>query len=522
MGAREFERRANPMTAWTSLFWSPAKHRWIVRIGCEGRAQRQATVPAEVAPGPRSEKAAKQWALERFGKAEQLPAAQPRTLAELAPRVLSLWSSDERLAPKTRADRESMLRLHILPAFGELTVDEIDAPKVRTWVRASRRRMDSPSAIRNRLSTLATLLSDLHAEGYAADNRVATSKAVRDELPTATKQAPTGLTLDVFELLLNSTDTPQWFVLLSALAGLAGLEAGAALGLEIRDVHFVDGEPVALTVRQSVAVKGEGGHASIGKTKNAHRGSNERPRIVPVHPALAALLEAWLGEGRERWTCSKARPHDLLVPNAGGKPWRPKVANMLRRELERLGVEVPEGVVFHSLRGCFATWLAAAGVPKDQRQRLMGHAGDVEGEHYEITGQLFETDREVIARIAVEVRPLATVGAVPFAVPFAVPVPVASAQQLLEKPFNQGAPGKNRTCDQRFRNSQTLCLAEPLRATTCVERGTKTHIGNGTAAGNGSEIVGAVPFAVPWDAELRAMALPFEAAEAMLFAVEAS
>jgi hypothetical protein len=31
-----------------------------------------------------------------------------------------------------------------------------------------------------------------------------------------------------------------------------------------------------------------------------------------------------------------------------------------------------------------------------------------------------------------------------------------------------------------------------------------------------------VPFAVPWDAELRAMALPFEAAEAMLFAVEAS
>ncbi len=77
---------------------------------------------------------------------------------------------------------------------------------------------------------------------------------------------------------------------------------------------------------------------------------------------------------------------------------------MLRVELAQIGVEVPAGLVFHRLRGCFATWMAATGVPKDQRQRLMGHAGDVEGEHYEVAEPLCESDREAIARIAVEAR----------------------------------------------------------------------------------------------------------------------
>lgn len=389
--------------AWHSVFWSPSKHRWLVRIGAEGRAQRQITVPQDVASGPRAKKAAEEWA-EKTINAAPVEDAAPKMLSELAPIAIKLWQDDDRIAPKTRADRISFVRNHILPEFGALPIESIDVPKVRGWIRNMRMRGDARPSIGNRLSALSTLLSDLHAEGHGPDNRSATAKAVRDELPTLKKRAPVSLDAESFETLLNAESVPFWFRLLSALAGLAGLEAGAAFGLEVRDVHSVEDVPIALHVRQSVAILGANGHASIAPTKNAHRGTNEKPRVIPIHPALAALITKWINIEREKWCCAKASKFDLLIPSAAGKPWRPKVADRLRWELRGLGVAVPEGLVFHRLRGCFATWLAAAGVPKDQRQRLMGHAGDVEAEHYEVAGELFETDFEAVTRIAVEVR----------------------------------------------------------------------------------------------------------------------
>src|SRR6185295_16196 len=42
-----------------------------------------------------------------------------------------------------------------------------------------------------------------------------------------------------------------------------------------------------------------------------------------------------------------------------------------------------EPLVFHHLRHSFSTWLAGAGVPKETRNRLMGHSrGDVGETHY--------------------------------------------------------------------------------------------------------------------------------------------
>jgi integrase len=576
------------MTTWHSVFWSPSKHRWLVRIGAEGRSQRQITVPVEVASSPRSRKAAEEWAREQLEEKREDVAAALKALAELAPIAIELWRADNRIAPKTRFDRISFVQNHILPTFGELPIEQIDVPKVRAWVRAMRFRGDARPSIGNRLSALSSLLSDLHAEGHGPDNRVATAKAVRNELPAMKKRAPVALGTDSFSTLISAEGVPFWFRLLCALAGLAGLEAGAALGLEIRDVVFHEGRPVALRVRQAVAMLGAEGHASIGPTKNEHRGSEERPRIVPIHPALAALLMQWFEVERERWCCRKAKPNDLLVSSSSGKPWRPKVADRLRREIEGLGLEVLPGLVFHRLRGCFLTWLAAAGVPKDQRQRLAGHAGDVEAEHYEVSGQLFEADQEAVSRIKVEVRdgrskaqksktgrvvweadhtrtsrlqttnargsagvettdcrvalpqgmerlcPRDSDGRQPAphatptpplvaAVPFAVPCDESAAQQEHEIPTNEGAPGRNRTCDQRFRNSRALCIDALSYADSAAEASLNRPNGNGATIGNGLGFEAAVPDAVREARDgLRWMLFSFDAAEATLVGLEAS
>lgn len=565
--------------SWHSVFWSPTKHRWLVRVGAAGRAQRQLTVPADVAPGPRSRKQAEQWAAEQLGEKPPhvtVAPAKPPTLAALAPIVIDLWRQDERLAAKTRADRISFVERHILPAFSALTIEEVDVPRVRAWVRTMRLRGDARPSIGNRLSALSALLSDLHAEGHGPDNRVATSRAVRDELPAIKKRAPAALDLTAFSVLIWADTVPWWFRVLCALAGLAGLEAGAALGLRVKDVEHKEGRPVALRVCQAVQQLGAAGYASVGPTKNEHRGTNERPRVIPVHPALAALLLEWLDIERERWCCRVARPDDLLVPSETGKPWRPKVADRLRRELVGLGVTVPDGLVFHRLRGCFLTWLAAAGVAKDQRQRLAGHAGDVEAEHYEVAGQLVEADREAVSRIPVEVSggrkregrvELGSEGdcaafcealgeqrraergtsrndaglcagrddsrvrgpacgqrgnATLSAVPFAVPRDDSAAQQVLENASSEGAPGKNRTCDQRFRNSRALCIAPHTEADSTADTDTQRRMSSGAAPSSGSESESAVPFAVREARDgLRWMLLSWDAAEAMLAGLEA-
>jgi len=395
------------MSAWHSVNWAPSKHRWIVSIGGYGRAQTKITVPQEVAPGPRSRKAAEEWAdgqIEGKGKVDAVAPVKPPTLAELAPLALELWRTDERIKAKTKAGRESFVRNHILPALGKYHIAELTIPIVSEWVRKMRQAGAERQSLINRLSTLGILLGNLHAKGHAPKNSVVEERDVIDELPKKKKRNPVNVQPESISTLIHDEAVEEWFRLSVGIAALAGFEAGVVYGLEVQDVLLENGWPMALRVRQAVAMLGENGHVSISTTKNEHRGSIERPRIVPVHPALGPMIARWLAAGREFWCCSKAKSTDLLIPSASGKVWRPKVAEKLRKELRRLGVAVPDGLDFHKLRGFFLTQLARAGVPKDQRQRLAGHAQDVEGEHYEDDAQLFESDREAVSRIAVETR----------------------------------------------------------------------------------------------------------------------
>jgi integrase len=395
------------VTTWHSVNWAPSKHRWILSIGVDGRKQEKRTVPPSVAPGPRFRKAAEQWAQEQINPSPEAVAIAPinqPTLAELAPRVAKLWRGDERLKAKTKADRESFLRNHILPALGKYAIAELNIAVVSEWVRKMRKAGGERQSLINRLSTLATLLRHAHSNFGAPKNDVCNEQDVKDELPKAKKRSPVALHPDAISALLSAPDVDEWFQLAVGCAALAGVEAGVVFGLEVRDVLLEQGRPMAFRVRQAVALLGEQGYASIQGTKNEHRGTEEQPRVVPIHPTLAPKVAQWLADGRERWCCRVAKPKDLLIPSASGKAWRPKVAARLRKELSRLGIAVPSGLDFHALRGCFLTWLAAAGVPKDVRRRLAGHSGDVQAEHYESSEQLFEADREAVSRIKVEVQ----------------------------------------------------------------------------------------------------------------------
>jgi integrase len=389
-------------------FWRATKERFVQKYREGDGPERQLVIPREVAPRQTKahERAARAWAEEHLRARETAsaeppaPVVAPLTLADLAPKVLVLWMADERLAPATKADRETDVRVWILPRFGATPPAEIDSSEVRAWIRELRRQR-SAMRTRNILSTFATLLAGLMAEKLMPrrDN-VALDPAVREELPALPKRRPSTIMTKAFETLLADDGLLDVWRLRYALAGLAGLEDGVIAGLQVGDINRARR---TLRIERAIAIRGPEGWASEKGPKNEHR-----CRTVPLHPALVALLDRWLAPsgGWEAWTgCGRrAAANDLLLPSADGRPWRPKSAKQVRRDLARVGIEAPDNFTFHRLRGCFLTWLAAQGVPLEVRRRLAGHAGaDVQAEHYLEQDALLDADRAAIASIPVTV-----------------------------------------------------------------------------------------------------------------------
>lgn len=384
-----------PMRLIGRPFWTVERGAgvWIQKFRDSAGRERKLRVPRKVAPTKRSALAATAWVATRIdesGKAIY-------TITQLAARMLTLWKGDDRVAPKTWEDREGHLRLHLLPALGSKRPEDLSIPVMRAWVRAQRKTGASRSALNNRLSTLALLLDDAAAEGLTkTDGAVARHAAVRRELPAAPVVAPRVLSPEGCAALLEAPSTPLVWAVRYGLAALAGFEDGVIAGLT-----WEDHEDGAISVCRAVAQKGPTGWASISRTKNAHRGSDAAPRHVPVHRALAALLDAWRSGGFRAWTGRDPRPGDFVLPQPNGRPWRPASAEKLRAHLDAAGVAYPEGLTFHDLRGSFLTWLAALGIGEEQRKRLAGHAGGVQAEHYLGREALLQADRAAVEKIPI-------------------------------------------------------------------------------------------------------------------------
>ena len=95
-----------------------------------------------------------------------------------------------------------------------------------------------------------------------------------------------------------------------------------------------------------------------GKTKAAKR-------KIPIHPVIEPLVERLLDSSKD----------DYLIKGikSGGydkkRSWNfQKKLTCLRKKLE-----MPEGVVFHTLRNTFATKLENLGIPTNHINKLMGH-----------------------------------------------------------------------------------------------------------------------------------------------------
>lgn len=184
---------------------------------------------------------------------------------------------------------------------------------------------------------------------FAAEAQGEKAKVPRTRAPRRPKTLPRpGSPADLQDLAETARDraSADWigkrdFAILLLLYG-AGLRIAEAAGLT------ADQYPL----RETLRVLGKG----------------DKPRVVPVLPAVAQAVDAYVA------ACPYAPTrHEALFRGARGGPLSP---DMIRRAVRnaRRDLGLPESLTPHALRHSFATHLLAAGTDLRSLQELLGHA----------------------------------------------------------------------------------------------------------------------------------------------------
>jgi len=233
--------------------------------------------------------------------------------------------------------KESILRVHLLPAFGRLLLTEIHPRAIEAYKAAKKVAGLSPKSINNHLSVLRKSLV------------VASDWGLLDAVPPiqwmkVPPQKFDFLDFNEAERLLDAAE-PAWVpIILTALH--TGLRIGELIGLRWEDVDLVARR---LTVMQAV---------SRGRVDSP---KNNRSRTVPLTNDLTAALKRHQHLKGKLVFCK--RDGNMFTRD---ETWRP-----LRRACRRAGLRE---IGWHVLRHTFASHLAMRGAPLKAIQELLGHA----------------------------------------------------------------------------------------------------------------------------------------------------
>ena len=237
-----------------------------------------------------------------------------------------------------RIEKASYLKHHLIPAFGNLMLNEITSLRVDEFVRQKVTQGLSPKTINNILTTLRCSL------------RLAIEWRLLNQLPTirqlrVAERPYRYLNSDEVRRLINATQPGFWKAFMTLLA-FTGLRFGEAAGLHWEDV-VLDRRQPQITVWRASA------RGVISQTKTG------RLRVIPlVNEVVDALV-------------ALPRMNQLVFPNSKGNPMRPEITlDVLHRACARSGVS---RIGWHGLRHSFASTMCQRGVPIRDVQELLGH-----------------------------------------------------------------------------------------------------------------------------------------------------
>ena len=277
------------------------------------------------------------------------PAARRTTVAEFAARW---YETTVNLKPKTREGYESLLRVHVLPAFGSWRISDVDRASVRGWLSRIQAAGLSPSRVRQARSVMSQVLEFAVESGAVKSNAARGVKVVgtseREMLVLSAEQVER-LAMEAERIWSGS----EALIFLLAYGGLRWGEA-AALRRGRCDLRRS-----RIQIRESVAESK--GKLFFGPTK--------------THQARTVVLPRSVSDRIARQLADQGMASEALVfaSQTGGalrnSNWRVRV---WKPACEASGM--PDGLRIHDLRHTAASLAVSAGGNVKAVQRMLGHS----------------------------------------------------------------------------------------------------------------------------------------------------
>ncbi|OEJ52052.1 tyrosine-type recombinase/integrase [Streptomyces agglomeratus] len=291
---------------------------------------------------------------------------------------MTAWLRDRKLADRTRERHESVVRLHILPAFEARPLASITTARVRSW----------------RTALLAAGVGEPTVVKAYQILRAALNTAVDDELirrnPCRVKGAdsydvPERPVLSVAEVFAAADAISRRYRLLVLLAAFTTLRFGELASLRRRDVDTVH---CAVKVQRAQAEMQTG--ALFDKAPKSDAGVRLVAFPIELLPDVERHMEMYAGAGRDG--------HVFLGPQ-GGKLRRSNFRDDWIKARTKAGITAD--VHFHDLRHTGNT-LAAAGASLRELMTRMGHSTPRAALIYQhmVNGR----DREIADRLGALIR----------------------------------------------------------------------------------------------------------------------
>jgi integrase len=226
-------------------------------------------------------------------------------------------------------------------------------------VRGVERRALSEKSIANILGTIRTMFGDAHFNEVIAGNPYALP---RKTLKRKSKARAPYNGREVFALLSDRVDVTRRVFLW--LAFFTGMREGEICGRRWRD-WVRDSRPLGALLCQSQyddkPLKGD-----------EEEGGDTRPRVIPVHPELAAKLDWWWREGWELVHSRRPTEDDFIFPSrsdASTSHTKSSAYKLWRKACVEAGVTNHS---LHSTRHTFTTF-ARRGTPRTDAVEAITH-----------------------------------------------------------------------------------------------------------------------------------------------------
>jgi integrase len=341
-----------------AVFFDATKGRWVGQLEL-GRDASGRRIRPKVFGSTASDARAKLSELRTAHVAGQDVTKRATTFAEL----VELWL--ERGLPSnttenTRANYESLVRMHVLPHLGHLKLSVLRPEHVESVLDAMARNGYAGSTIRLTLGLIRRVFRLGERRGLVLRNVAAIVEA-----PSGPVHQRRGLTAEEASALLAVAVEDRLGALIT-VSLLLGLRPGEAAGLTWNNIDWANDRP-------TIRVDGSLRRTAAGMVLVAPKTPTSRRVLALPEAAVDALRHQRRQQERDqsaarlRW----ANHMGLVFTTEVGSPLDP---SNVRRSLKSVATRAQLGHIHpHLLRHAAASLLSAAGVPLEDISDVLGH-----------------------------------------------------------------------------------------------------------------------------------------------------